>query len=128
MQHKFVGYIPEDISDGILYVSMEFGTAVHKCCCGCGQEVVTPITPTDWQLAFNGEAVTLHPSIGNWSFKCQSHYFIRNNEIKWCGSWTKQQVSAGKSEDLSRKKEHFKQQDKGNVFKALYLKVRSIFS
>lgn len=99
MLHEFVEYIPEEVSEGTLYVSMQFGTAVHKCCCGCGQEVVTPITPTDWQLAFNGESVTLHPSIGNWSFKCQSHYFIRNNEIKWCSTWTNQQVADGKIQD-----------------------------
>lgn len=124
MQHKFVDYIPEEVSEGILYVSMEFGTAVHKCCCGCGREVVTPITPTDWQLAFNGESITLHPSIGNWSFECQSHYFIRNNEIKWCGAWTKQQVAVGKYQDLSRKQEHFKQPENNSVFIKWWLKLK----
>jgi hypothetical protein len=89
MQHKFVEYIPDEISSGIFYVSMQYGTVVHKCCCGCGTEVVTPITPTDWQLIFNGESITLNPSIGNWSLKCQSHYFIRKNEIVWCGPWNK---------------------------------------
>ena len=128
MQHKFVDYIPEEVSEGVLYVSMEFGTAVHKCCCGCGQEVVTPITPTDWQLAFNGESVTLHPSIGNWSFKCQSHYFIRNNEIKWCGSWTKQQVAAGKSQDLSRKQEYYHLPKQAGCFKSLWRKLKGIFN
>jgi hypothetical protein len=128
MQHKFVEYIPEDLSEDVLYISMPFATAVHMCCCGCGQEVVTPITPTDWQLAFNGESVTLHPSIGNWSFKCQSHYFIRNNEIKWCGAWTKKQVAVGKSQDLSRKKEHFKQELKTSFLKLFWQKTKNFFS
>lgn len=84
MQHKFVEFIPDDISSGILYVSLNYRTAVHKCACGCGEEVVTPITPKDWKLTFNGEAISLHPSIGNWSFKCRSHYFVKNNKIAWC--------------------------------------------
>lgn len=84
MQHKFVEFIPDDISSGILYVSLDYATAVHKCACGCGEEVVTPITPKDWKLTFNGEAISLHPSIGNWSFKCRSHYFVKNNKIAWC--------------------------------------------
>ena len=46
MQHKFVEFIPDEISEGIIYVSMRFGTVVHSCF-GCGQEVVTPITSTD---------------------------------------------------------------------------------
>lgn len=106
---------------------MQFATAIHKCCCGCGQEVVTPITPTDWQLTFNGESITLHPSIGNWSFKCQSHYFIRNNEIRWCSSWSKQQVSAGKSQDVSRKEKYFEQPEEVNFLKSYWLKIKSFF-
>ena len=47
---KIVTAIPENLSEGVLYVSMEYGTVVHKCCCGCGREVVTPITPTDWKI------------------------------------------------------------------------------
>ena len=92
MRHEFVEYIPEELSEGIIYVSMQFGMVVHKCCCGCGQEVVTPITPTDWKLMFDGESITLSPSIGNWNFKCRSHYFIRKNEIEWCDSLNKKQV------------------------------------
>lgn len=128
MQHKFVEYIPDEVSEGILYVSMEFGTVVHKCCCGCGHEVVTPISPTDWQLLFNGESITLSPSIGNWSFNCRSHYFIRNNEIKWCGSWSNQQVKVEKSEDLKRKKEYFEPPKIDSFIKSTWLKVKRLIS
>lgn len=127
MQHEFVEYIPDEVSEGTLYVSMQFGTAVHKCCCGCGQEVVTPITPTDWQLSFNGESITLSPSIGNWNFECRSHYFIRNNEIMWCSTWTKQQVSAGKFQDMMRKEKHFEQPEGDNFLKSAWLKAKSFF-
>lgn len=50
LAHQFVEEIPEPLADGILYISIPFTTAVHKCCCGCGLEVVTP---TDWEFAFN---------------------------------------------------------------------------
>ncbi|WP_212750977.1 DUF6527 family protein [Pseudoalteromonas ruthenica] len=84
MQHKFVEFVPESVQPNTLYVSLEYGTAVHKCCCGCGEEVVTPLSPSDWKLIFDGESVSLMPSIGNWSFNCRSHYFIKNSNVAWC--------------------------------------------
>ncbi len=65
-----------------LYVSIEFTTVVHKCCCGCGREVVTPLSPTDWKLTFDGVSISLHPSIGSWNLPCQSHYWIRHNRVQ----------------------------------------------
>ena len=83
IQHQFVEYIPEHIQEGILYISMPFATAVHKCVCGCAKEVVTPLSPKDWQLTFDGKTVTLAPSIGNWKFKCRSHYWIKKSHVKF---------------------------------------------
>jgi len=82
VQHQFVEYVPDVIEEGILYISLPYATAIHKCICGCGNEVVTPLSPKDWQLTFDGKAVSLSPSIGNWNFACQSHYWIRNNRIE----------------------------------------------
>ena len=65
MQHKFVEFIPDELENGVLYVSVTYATAIHECCCGCGNEVVTPLAPNDWQLTFDGESITLFPSIGN---------------------------------------------------------------
>ena len=87
MKHKFVEFIPDQLEDGILYVSITYATVLHKCACGCGNEVVTPLSPSDWQLTFNGEAISLFPSIGNWSFPCRSHYWIRKNEVVWVEDW-----------------------------------------
>ena len=70
LAHEFVEFIPDEIEERTLYVSMKFGTVVHKCCCGCGQEVVTPLGPTDWSLTFDGRTISLDPSIGNWGFAC----------------------------------------------------------
>ncbi len=30
-----------------LYISIPYVTAAHKCPCGCGEEIVTPLSPTD---------------------------------------------------------------------------------
>jgi hypothetical protein len=68
-------------------VSITYATVLHKCGCGCDNEVVTPLSPSDWQLTFNGEAISLFPSIGNWSFSCRSHYWIKNNEVVWVKDW-----------------------------------------
>ena len=86
LRHEFVEFVPDNLEARKLYVCIGLATVVHKCCCGCGSEVVTPLSPTDWKLTFNGETITLHPSIGNWSFKCQSHYWTRNNKVQLGGS------------------------------------------
>jgi hypothetical protein len=82
--HQFVEVIPDKINEGVLYISIQYCTAIHKCVCGCGNEVVTPLSPSDWKLTFNGETVSLSPSIGNWNFPCRSHYYITNSEIDNC--------------------------------------------
>lgn len=87
MEHKFVEFIPDELEDGTLYISITYATVLHKCGCGCGNEVVTPLSPSDWQLTFNGETISLFPSIGNWSFPCRSHYWIRKNEVVWVKDW-----------------------------------------
>lgn len=87
LTHKFVEFIPDDIKEGILYISLIYGTVVHKCCCGCGKEVVTPLSPRDWQLTFDGETISLSPSIGSWNLKCNSHYWVTNNKVEWVKPW-----------------------------------------
>lgn len=93
---EFVEYIPDCLKDRTIYVSKKFATVVHKCCCGCGKEVVTPISPTDWRLIVDGKLVSLYPSIGNWNFSCQSHYWITRNKVRWAPAWSKQKVNAGR--------------------------------
>nr|WP_315394798.1 DUF6527 family protein [uncultured Sphingobacterium sp.] len=111
LRHKFVEFIPQVVEEGVLYVSIEYCTAIHMCICGCGNKVVTPLSPTDWKLTFNGKAVTLHPSIGNWNFKCQSHYWIINNKIEFASSWNKREIRKGRERDIERKKEYFEVKD-----------------
>jgi len=106
LAHRFVEFIPEVIEEGVLYVSMEHATAIHRCCCGCGKEVVTPLGPTDWTLIYDGAAITLHPSIGNWGFACQSHYWIRGDFVIWAGRWSKKRIEAARLAARIAKKEY----------------------
>lgn len=87
VQHRFVEFIPDELEDGILYISLHYCTAIHKCVCGCGNEVVTPISPDDWRLTFDGKTISLYPSIGNWNFECKSHYWITRNNIRFAEKW-----------------------------------------
>lgn len=105
-QHQFVEYVPEQLVEGVVYISIENTAAVHSCACGCGKEVVTPISPTDWQLQFDGISISLEPSIGNWAFPCQSHYFIRNGAVRWAGKMTKEAIQYGKDRDKSAKERY----------------------
>ena len=93
LAHRFVDAVPDTLEDGVLYVSTKYATAVHRCCCGCGHEVVTPFSPTDWRMTFDGETLSLAPSIGNWSFPCRSHYWIERDQVRWSGKWSDEQVA-----------------------------------
>lgn len=111
MQHRFVEIIPDTVEDGVLYISLKYCTAIHKCACGCGNEVVTPISPTDWKLIFDGKTVSLSPSIGNWSFNCQSHYWIKRNEIVYAREWDKEEIQFGRTNDKKRKAKYYNKEN-----------------
>lgn len=103
LEHRFVENIPECLEEGILYISMAYATSAHRCCCGCGEEVVTPFTPTDWKITFDGETISLHPSIGNWMLKCRSHYVINQSRVIEAAPWTSAQVEAERRRDSAAK-------------------------
>jgi hypothetical protein len=107
LKHEFVDSIPNCLKDGTVYVSLAFATAAHKCCCGCGNEVITPLSATDWKLTFDGEFISLDPSIGNWAFPCQSHYWIKRNRVKWAPRWSQKQIEAGRLRDKLLKERYF---------------------
>jgi hypothetical protein len=107
LRPDFVELIPEQLEDGVLYISMYYATAMHLCACGCGEKAITPLTPSDWRLAFDGETVTLWPSIGNWSFACRSHYVIKKNKIRWAEDWSKSKVKANRAQQRRDKQFYF---------------------
>lgn len=133
MQHKFVEFIPHSLEENILYISMEYKTVAHLCCCGCKEKVVTPLTPTDWTLTYNGVGISLHPSIGNWNFKCQSHYWIKNNQVVWADKWDNKQIYQTQIADVVKKQEYYQNteetKESANISNTpkIYKKLMSFF-
>lgn len=107
LQHRFLEFIPQELEDNILYVSIEYCTTAHLCMCGCGNKVITPLAPTSWKLTFDGKTISLYPSIGNWNFECQSHYWISNNKVKYVEKWSRKQIENGRLSDVNQKLEYY---------------------
>jgi hypothetical protein len=106
IRHEFVEFIPAELEEGVLYVSIPYATTTHLCACGCGNKVVLPLHPTHWKLTFDGETVSMSPSVGNWSFDCDSHYWIERDHIRWASKWSKEKIEAGRAKDRERR-EHY---------------------
>lgn len=111
LAHEFVKAIPDELEERTLYVSVDYATVVHKCCCGCGREVVTPLTPTDWTLIYDGVSISLNPSIGNWSFECRSHYWISKSTVKWARQWSRSRIDAGRAQDRRLKARYYEESE-----------------
>jgi Family of unknown function (DUF6527) len=107
MRHEFVEHVPAELEPGVVYISIPYATAVHSCCCGCGNRVATPLSPTDWRLTYDGDTVTLDPSIGNWQFPCRSHYWIRRGVVSWSGSWSQAQIEEERQRDIHKKERYY---------------------
>ncbi|MEG3087434.1 DUF6527 family protein [Sphingomonas sp. PB4P5] len=80
---------------------------VHSCCCGCGEEVVTPLTPTDWRLTYDGEDVSLAPSIGSWTLPCRSHYIVQRGKVQWAKAWSDEQIAGARARDRKAKARYY---------------------
>jgi hypothetical protein len=127
---RFVETIPKILEDGVLYVSETYGTASHKCACGCGARVVTPLTPTDWEVVREKDgSVSLSPSIGNWDYPCQSHYWINHNQIEWAPKWSRSRIKAGRRFDLAQKAGYFSERgwDRRGWFDNILTRIKSFF-
>ena len=105
--HEFVEFIPDELAERTLYVSISFASAAHLCVCGCGTKVVTPISPTGWEMLFDGDTISLRPSIGNWGFRCRSHYWIARNQAIWAGPMTQEEIDKGRRRDRALTQSYF---------------------
>lgn len=108
----FTDRFPNPMDGGRLYVSMTLAIAGHLCCCGCKTEVVTPLSPTDWTLIFDGDTVSLDPSIGNWSFHCQSHYLVVRGTVHWAPQWSRERIRLARYRDRLAKQRYFSRSPK----------------
>ncbi|GJL65863.1 MAG: hypothetical protein NPIRA05_08340 [Nitrospirales bacterium] len=76
---------------------------------------LTPLFPTDWKLIFEGQSVSLDPSIGNWSFDCQTHYWIKRNQAIWSYHWSQEQIQNNRAYDRNAK-EHYYDKEKNLIY------------
>jgi len=101
---EFVNNAPEVLEEKVLYISIPYSTTLHLCPCGCKREVANKISPSRYTLSFDGESVSLSPSIRNSGIPCQSHYFITNNEIEWAYDRLDYRIDNAKTKAGRRKK------------------------
>lgn len=106
-RHEVVDSIPETLQANTLYVTTDGDVAGHLCACGCGREVITPLSPTDWSITFDRCGATLFPSIGNWAFPCRSHYFIRDGDVVWARNMSDKAIAQGRQRDRVRKQRYY---------------------
>lgn len=129
LEHRFVRTVPRELDPSVLYISMDYATAVHSCCCGCGERVVTPLTPTDWRMTFDGDTVSLSPSVGNWNQKCRSHYVIQRGRVLESGPWSEAQIDAERRRDKKAKAAHYRhigQNPSGNDYSVASTETHSL--
>ena len=62
-----------------------------------------PLARSEWRIVYDGDTVSIRPSIGNWRLPCKSHYLILENRTIWCVSWTAEEISAGRKEDRTER-------------------------
>lgn len=108
----YVERMPDKLEEGRLYISASRKLALHKCCCGCGEEVVTPLnSKAGWVVTKEGDQISLYPSIGNWNFACQSHYWIKKNRVVWSYQMSEKEISRVKARDQIDMQAHIAQQN-----------------
>lgn len=124
-----VRYVPKTLELGILYVSEEFGAAVHLCACGCGAKISTPLGPTEWTLSETASGPSVYPSIGNWQLPCKSHYWIWGGEVAWAEQWTPEQIATGQKAENQRRRDYYDSLDheRIGVLRRLWNWLRSLF-
>ena len=106
--HAFVEFLPQPLEEGVVYISLPYKTMAHLCCCGCGSKVVTPLSPTGWQLTYDGKSISITPSIGSWNLDCQSHYWISRGQVFWARRWSRRMIDAGFERDRVEKENYYR--------------------
>ena len=80
IEFKKVETLPflNEMDDNVIYISDKYGISEHKCLCGCGFRVAMPISIREWSYKIDSKKrLSMHPSVGNYQYKCKSHYIIK---------------------------------------------------
>jgi hypothetical protein len=99
LRPKLVTSFPTSMEHGVIYVSVEYNSCGHLCACGCGREVITPLSPAQWTITYDGENISLRPSIGSWSLPCRSHYFVERGRVRWARDFTVHEIARNRLRD-----------------------------
>jgi len=99
LEAEFVDTFPATMKPGVLYVSLEYRTCGHLCACGCGYEVTTPLSRAQWAFTFDGDDISLWPSVGNWTLPCRSHYIVDRGRVRWARTFSKAEVDRNRRRD-----------------------------
>lgn len=103
---------PRPLAAGVLYFSERFSAAAHACACGCGREVITPLSPVQWQLKRGSRGASLRPSIGNWNFPCRSHYWITDGRVEWDADMSDHAIKAGRAFNARLRERYFEEENR----------------
>lgn len=124
-----VQYMPSDLKPGVLYVSDEFGIAIHLCACGCGSKVHTSLGATEFSVEETPDGPSVFPSISNWQRPCRSHYWIKRGQVVWAEKLTLKQATAGHAREEARRRAYYSGLDRkrGRPWARLRRWVLSIF-
>jgi hypothetical protein len=95
----FVEFMPSVLEPGLLYISPEYRVTKHLCASGCGEAIVLPLHPGQWRFTYDGEHVSVAPSVGNASLPCRAHYWIRDGQIVWAAPLSRQDARRGRVRD-----------------------------
>jgi len=106
---KFVERVPFEIEEGVIYISTTVNTAVHLCPCGCKTEIVTPIDPSEWNFTYDGQTISLYPSIGVWGAACKSHYWIVKNHVEWSRTYTNKEIEEVRTQESVENQNYYNQ-------------------
>lgn len=101
----FVDSFPVPMEPRTLYVSTKYSTAGHSCACGCGNEVITKLSPARWRITYDGQ-ISLSPSVGAIALPCKSHYFITRGEVDWHRKLTPNEIVQARGADRSSVEEY----------------------
>ena len=95
--------MPPVLEEGKVYVSILHDLTEHLCACGCGEEISLRLSPSGWQIEYDGETISISPSIGNWQLPCSSHYFIIQNQTVEAEQWTTTRILAERKQNKRQK-------------------------
>ena len=58
-------------------------------------------------MTYDGQAISLWPSVGNWTLPCRSHYVVNDAVVIEARSWSDEEIAAERRRDRVAKGRHY---------------------